>query len=73
MDFKQIENKLLIDCKNCTKKESQHCEDCVVTFLHKDVESTALVINLDEYRSIKTIVDSGLVPPLRYSDSRGVF
>jgi len=73
MDFKQTENKLLIDCKNCTKQESQHCEDCVVTFLHRDVESTAVVINLDEYRSIKTIVDSGLVPPLRYSDSRRVF
>ena len=42
--------------------------NCVVTSLRK-MESTAVVINLDEYRSIKKIADAGLIPPLRYSES----
>jgi hypothetical protein len=73
MNFKATENKLLIDCEKCTKQESHHCRDCVVTFLCGDTDSTALIINLDEYRSIKEIADAGLVPPLRYSEPIRVF
>ena len=69
MDLKQTESNLLIDCEKCVKQLSEHCEDCVVTFLCGEMESTAVVINLDEYRSIKKISDAGLVPPLRYSES----
>ena len=68
MNFKATEKKLLIDCEKCAKQESQHCGDCVVTFLCGSADSTAVIINLDEYRSIKEIADAGLVPPLRYSE-----
>jgi len=73
MNFKATENKLLIDCEKCVKQESQHCEDCVITFLCRDDDSTAVIIDLDEYRSIKEVADAGLVPPLRYSESIRVF
>ena len=73
MNFKATENKLLIDCEKCTKQESSQCEDCVVTFLCGDNDSTAVIINLEEYRSIKKIADAGLVPPLRYSEAISVF
>jgi len=73
MNFKATENKLLIDCEKCVKQESQHCGDCVITFLCRDPDSTAVIIDLDEYRSIKEIADAGLVPPLRYSESIRVF
>lgn len=73
MDFKATEKKLLIDCEKCAKQESEHCGDCMVTFLCGSVDSTAVVINLDEYRSIKEIADAGLVPPLRYSEPIRVF
>lgn len=69
MDFQKRENNLLIDCEKCAKQFSQHCDDCVVTFLCRDMNSTAVVVNLDEYRSIKQIAAAGLVPPLRYSES----
>ena len=55
MNFKATENKLLIDCEKCVKQESQHCGDCVITFLSRDPDSTAVIIDLDEYRSIKEI------------------
>ena len=73
MNFKATENKLLIDCEKCTKQESLQCEDCVVTFLCGDNDSTAVIINLEEYRAIKKIADAGLVPPLRYSEAIRVF
>ncbi len=73
MNFKTTEKKLLIDCEKCTKQESEHCGDCVVTFLCGSDDSTAVIINLDEYRSIKEIADAGLVPPLRYSEPIRVF
>ena len=73
MNFKATENKLLIDCEKCVKQESEHCGDCVITFLSKDPDSTAVIIDLDEYRSIKEVADAGLVPPLRYSESNRVF
>jgi len=73
MNFKATENKLLIDCEKCVKQESEHCGDCVSTFLSRDPDSTAVIIDLDEYRSIKEVADAGLVPPLRYSESNRVF
>ena len=45
----------------------------MITFLCRDPDSTAVIIDLDEYRSIKEIADAGLVPPLRYSESIRVF
>lgn len=52
--------------------ESDHCSDCVVTFLCDPgradrTPTTAVVFDLAELRAVKMLADAGLVPTLRHS------
>jgi hypothetical protein len=71
--FEQSEpvDPLVIDCDTCVMQESDACADCVVSFLldHETVESTAVVLHLDEIRALKALGDAGLVPTLRHRAS----
>jgi hypothetical protein len=54
--------------------ESDHCSDCVVTYLCDPVRSdrtspTAVVFDLAELRAVKLLAEAGLVPTLRHSAS----
>jgi hypothetical protein len=54
--------------------ESEHCGDCVVTYLCDPVRSersqrTAVVFDLAELRAVKLLSEAGLVPALRHSAS----
>ena len=54
--------------------ESDHCGDCVVTYLCDPVRSdwapkTAVVLDLAELRAVKLLVEAGLVLALRHSAS----
>ena len=54
--------------------ESDHCGDCVVTYLCDPVSSdrapqTAVVFDLAELRAVKLLAEAGLVPALRHSAS----
>mgnify|MGYP006087290149 CR=1 FL=1 len=67
MRFINSRKNIVIECEECTKYESPHCEDCVVTFLCNEETTTAVVIDLEEYRLMQIVSDVGLVPPLRHS------
>lgn len=64
---------LTIDCTQCHMFRSDHCSDCVVTYLcdRTDIDSpsadTAVVFDLAELRAMKMLADAGLVPTLRHS------
>jgi len=54
--------------------ESDHCSDCVVTYLCDPVRSdrspqTAVVFDLAELRAVKLLAEAGLVPSLRHNTS----
>ncbi len=60
---------LTIDCATCCKRETTTCEDCIVTFLCGREPGDAVVVDLGEFRALRVLGKSGLVPPLRYSSS----
>lgn len=56
---------LVISCDECAMQHSQHCEDCVVTFLCRE-PAGAVVIDADEERAVRMLARAGLVPRLRH-------
>ncbi|HAQ24278.1 MAG TPA: hypothetical protein DGF10_08830 [Acidimicrobiaceae bacterium] len=58
---------LVIDCDDCIKRKTETCDDCMVTFLCERVPGDAVVVALDEYRALRVIEASGLLPPLRHT------
>ena len=62
---------LVIDCDDCSQQETSTCDDCMVTFLCDRDPGDAVVVELDEFRALRVLEESGLVPPLRYSDDIG--
>ena len=56
-----------IDCDDCDHQYSTVCEDCLVTFLvEHDESSGAVVIPLDEVRTVRMLQDAGLAPDVRH-------
>ena len=42
------------------------CSDCVVTFICSREPGDALVVDVGEYRALRMLSESGLVPELRH-------
>lgn len=61
---------LTIDCDTCVVRNTGACEDCLVTFICDRAPETAVVISLDEFRSMRMLSDAGLVPGLRHQDQQ---
>lgn len=59
-------NGFTIDCDDCSQQHTTCCDDCVVTFICSRDEDDAVVLNLDEMRTVKMLQISGLVPELRH-------
>lgn len=66
---------LVISCDECAMQHTDHCQDCVVTFLCDDLrhERTlddgrrdAVIIDADEERAVRMLGRVGLVPVLRH-------
>jgi len=57
---------LVLDCDTCAERHTSTCDDCVVTFLLRRRPGEAVVIDLDEHRSLRLLADAGLAPPLRH-------
>jgi len=58
---------LVIDCDECSQQGTETCDDCMVTFLCGRQPGYAVVVELDEFRALRVIGESGLVPPLRHT------
>ena len=54
-----------IDCELCPLANYSCCDDCLVTFICDRDPEAAVIISLDEWRSMKTMAKVGLLPELR--------
>lgn len=52
-------------CDDCSRQRSEHCEDCVVTYLCSE-DDDSVVVTIDELRLVRRLQAGGLAPPLRY-------
>ncbi len=63
---------IVIDCDECVVQHTSNCQDCVVTFLcGRDTGDTgdAVVVDVDELRTMRRLADAGLAPRLRHRRS----
>jgi hypothetical protein len=57
---------LVIDCDDCSLRDSAACGDCLVTFICAREPGEAVVVDVAEERALRLLADSGLVPPVRH-------
>jgi hypothetical protein len=55
-----------ISCEECVMRDTDTCDDCVVTFLCDRPAGVPVVLDLDTARTVKLLGQAGLVPPLRH-------
>ena len=57
---------LVISCDTCVMRDTEACQDCLVSVLCADAEDEAMVFDFAEQRAIKMLAQAGLVPTLRH-------
>lgn len=57
---------LRISCDTCAMRDTEACDDCLVTFMCSREPDDAVVLDLDEHRALRRLAASGLVPELRH-------
>jgi hypothetical protein len=57
---------LTISCDECVMQGTSACDDCVVTFLCNREPDEAVIIDVEELRSMRLLANAGLVPGLRH-------
>jgi len=62
---------LVIDCDTCTMQHTEACRDCVVTYICSREPGDAVVVDVDEFRALRMLSESGLVPELRHRTRTG--
>jgi hypothetical protein len=67
----QPAGELTIDCDRCALRETEACDDCVVSFLLEREPDDAVVIDADEARAMRMLERAGLVPSLRFHTRAG--
>lgn len=58
---------LVVDCATCVARNSIACDDCLVTYICDREPGQAVIISMDELRSMRALSDAGLVPALKHS------
>lgn len=56
---------LSFGCNDCSRRHSDHCSDCVITYLCGE-DDASVVVTLDDLRLVRRLQAGGLAPPLRY-------
>ena len=62
---------LVIDCDECTMQHTDACADCVVTYICSRDDGDAVVVDAGEFRALRLLSESGLVPELRHQRRTG--
>ncbi len=57
---------LVIDCDICIARRTEACDDCMVSYLVRQRDDEAVVIDLAEARALRTLGAGGLVPKLKH-------
>lgn len=74
-DFLQsshAEPALTIDCDVCAVRETDACDDCVVSYLVGHEAGTPVVLDAEEKRAVELLAEAGLVPASRFDPRPGV-
>jgi hypothetical protein len=58
-----------LDCGSCAIRESEHCEDCVVSALVEPPQG-AVVLDVEEERALRALARAGLIPGRRLGGGR---
>lgn len=61
---------MLIDCDACALRDTDACDDCVVSFL-LDRPEGAVVFDVAEERALRVLGDAGLTPGCRFTADAG--
>lgn len=56
-----------IDCGECVLRETDACDDCLVSFVLGRDPDDAVVIDADEQRALRSLSRVGLVPAIRHT------
>jgi hypothetical protein len=59
------DNPLVISCDDCAMQHTDHCQDCVVSFLCGGEPGQPVTVEEPEARVLDLLIDAGLVPALR--------
>ena len=62
---------LRIDCADCVMRDSDACDDCLVTFIAGRDPDDAVVIDVSEARAVRLLSRAGLVPEIRHRPRTG--
>jgi len=65
------EDGFTVDCAQCAMQHTEHCDDCIVTFICNRDPDDAVVIDADEERAVRLLAGAGLVPRLRHVPRTG--
>ena len=60
------ENYISIDCRTCIMKDKVTCSDCIVTYICDRKPEEAVVISMEEWRSMRSLNKAGLLPELQH-------
>ncbi len=60
---------IVIDCQTCVARDTDACSDCMVTYLCREEQESAVVFDLAEWRAVRVLSEAGLVPTLRHRAS----
>ena len=60
-------NYISVDCRTCVMKDTVTCSDCIVTYICNREPEEAVVISIEEWRSIRSFNKAGLLPELQHA------
>lgn len=62
---------ITISCDDCAMRDTEACDDCVVTFLCGREPGEGIVIDAAEARAVRLLSRAGLAPQLRHVGRAG--
>jgi len=65
---KSVDQVLVVSCDSCVMRATAACDDCVVSFFCDDLGARAVVLDLEEQRTLRMLANAGLVPTLRHRE-----
>lgn len=60
-----------VDCGDCMHRQTEVCDDCVVSFIVGRQPEDAVVVDADEARAVRLLEQAGLVPGVRHARQVG--
>jgi len=59
-----------VDCQTCEMLDTATCADCIVTYICNREPEQAVIISMDEWRSMRSLNAAGLLPELQHKQRK---